>query len=222
MDESMSQQQQRQAKKGSMANEIDGFSDLYPRQTTIHEWRVLSRRNDSVTAHKVDVSDLSCTCEDMAYNKEDNQVCDHVAAALFACERTMDVQAALDHEMRTQMLELKDSVRAIERRAAGVQADIAHEQANATAGDSQPSSDEWTGDPVEAFKSLLRDDGLDPDDFDIWVHEDLGSLQVEIDGFLDDDEFQQWVDLSDGIDLSYDGDDDVNYLKEDRFPEVLG
>lgn len=222
MDESMNSQQQRQAKKGSMANEIDGFSDLYPRQTTIHEWRVLSKRNDSVTAHKVNVSDLTCTCEDMAYNKEDNQVCDHVAAALFAAERQLDVQAALDHEMRTQMLELKDSVRAIERRATGVYADAAHEQANGTAGDSQPSSDEWTGDPVEAFESLLRDAGLDPDDFDIWVHGDMGSLQVDQDGYLDSDEFDEWVDLSNDLDMGYDGDEEINYLKEDRFPEVLG
>jgi hypothetical protein len=120
------------------------------------------------------------------------------------------------------MLDLKDSVRAIERRAAGVQADAAHEQATATAGDSQPSSDTWTGDPVKAFKSLLRDDGLDPDNFNIWVHEDMGSLQVDQDGYLDSDEFDEWVAFSNDLDMGYDGDEEINYLKEERFSEVFG
>jgi hypothetical protein len=218
----MTRQQQKQAVDGSVASETEWTDSLYPRQVTIHEWRVLSRRNGSVTAHEVDVSDLTCTCEDMQFNKEDNQVCDHLAAALFYADRTMDVQAALDHEMRTQMLDLKDSVRAIERRAAGVQADVAHDQANATAGDSQPSTDTWDGDPVEEFEALLRDAGLDPDDFDIWVHEDMGSLQVDQDGYLDSDEFDEWVSLSNDLDMGYDGDEEINYLTADEFPEVFG
>jgi len=218
----MTQQQQKTAVDGSIASETEWVENLYPRQTTIHEWRVLSRRNGSVTAHEVNIQDLTCTCEDMQFNLEGNQVCDHLAAALFQADRTMDVKAALDHEMRKQMLDLKDSVRAIERRAAGVKADVAYEEANGTAEGSDSTADEWTGDPVEEFEALLRDAGLDPDDFEVWVNDQFGSLQVDQDGYLETDEFEDWVDFSNGLDMDYDGDEDVNFLQPERFPEVFG
>jgi len=206
----------------AIAEAVNGFSQLEARQVTIHEWRVLSYRNGGITAHEVDINELTCTCMDMATQKRDAQVCDHVAVALHHAQRQMDVQSALEHQMLQQMLKLEEHVRAIERRAAGVQADAAQAQQNGRSDPQHESSGTFDGDPVECMKSFLRDEGLDPSAFDVRVEESTGRLEVLKDGYIDD--FSAWVDLSDKLDLQYveAGGEDINYLEADRFSEVFG
>ena len=54
------------------------------------------------------------------------------------------------------------------------------------------------------------------------MHDELGSLQIDLTGYLQDDEFETWVDFSDDLELGYDADENINFLPADRFPEVLG
>jgi hypothetical protein len=200
---------------------VHGFGQLEARQVTIHEWRVLSYRNGGITAHEVNIDELTCTCMDMAMQKRDAQVCDHVAVALHHAKRQMDVQSALKHQMLQQMLELEEHVRAIERRAAGVSADAEQAKANGHSDTQSERSDTFDGDPVDQMQAILESAGLDHTAFDVRVDESTGRLEVLKDGYIDD--FSAWVDLSDELDLQYveAGGEDINYLERDRFSEVL-
>jgi len=206
----------------AIAEAVNGFSQLEARQVTIHEWRVLSYRNGGITAHEVNIDELTCSCMDMAMQKRDAQVCDHIAVALHHAQRQMDVQSALEHQMLQQMLELEEHVRAIERRATGVQADAAQAQQNGHSDPQHESNDTFDGDPVVEMQSLLSDAGLDVTSFDVRLSSDGYRLEVLKDGYIDD--FSAWVDLSDELDLQYEevGDEDINYLERERFSEVLG
>jgi len=80
-----------------------------------------------------------------------------------------------------------------------------------TAGDGRPAR----VDPVEAFEQKLIDAGLPPDEFEYWVHDEHGSLQAQLEGYIDD--FDAWVNLTEELGMSYDNEDDVNYLQEADF-----
>jgi len=201
---------------------VNGFGMLAPRQVTIYEWRVLSWRNDTITAHKVNIEELRCTCSDAEYRRENPEVCDHVAVALYEASRQLDVGDALSDQMYTQMQDLERHVRAIERRASGIEAEAAAAGAATDSEGAASQSDGFDGDPVEYMESYLRDAGLDPGDFEIWVDDEYGSLQVEQEGYLSDDEFSTWVDLKDDLGMGYDGENDRNYLQADDFGEVFG
>jgi len=201
---------------------VDGFGMLVPRQVTMHEWRVLSWRNDSITAHKVDSRDLSCTCRDAQYRQEEPDVCDHVAVVLYEAKRQLDLEEALREQMYDQMKDLDRAVSAIQQKATAVRAS---DQAGDYDDDDQADSDDesgWNGDPVEQTKSLLRDAGWSPDDFSIYVDDDLGSVQIETDSLSQADfsDYQDWCMDQDW--LGYDSDEYRNYIKEEVFPEVFG
>jgi len=80
-----------------------------------------------------------------------------------------------------------------------------------TAGDGRPAR----VDPIEAFERKLSEKGLPPDEFEYWVHDEHGSLQAQLEGYIDD--FDAWVDLTEELGMSYDNEDDVNYLQEADF-----
>jgi small-conductance mechanosensitive channel len=75
---------------------------------------VLSARNGSATLQKVNLAGPSCTCGDMEYNQEDQQVCAHIVrAALDAPERlSAEEQAAWTLMNQAETLhDLTDRVR---------------------------------------------------------------------------------------------------------------
>lgn len=211
----MSQQGQQQR---PIAQHINGFEQLYPRRTSIHGYSVLSTRNDGITAHKVDVAELSCDCGDQDYNQQGAGICDHLAVALFQAENDVDLQAALDHDLREDLKALREGLENVTVVEAGADTQPAadgHSDADSGASD---GSTPGRADPVGNFEAALRDAGLDPDDFRVWVDDQYGSLQVEKDGYLDDDEFRAWQDLSEELDLKWDQNNERNYLPE----EALG
>jgi len=209
-----------EAEPQAIGEAVNGFGQLEPRQVTLHQWRVLSYRNGDLTAHEVHIQELTCSCEDMEFNCEGAEVCDHLAVALHHASRQLDVGEAIRHDQHQLMVELEEHVRAIERRATGIDAEAAADPDASTSDDSTGTETGFSGDPVEYMESYLRDAGLDPADFDIWIDDEYGSLQVEQTGYLDDDEFSTWVDLTDDLGMSYDGDN--NFLEASRFGEVFG
>jgi len=204
------------------SDRIDGYQDIKPRQVSPTEYRVFSSRNHDLTAHKVDIEELSCTCGDNRYNKDDPQICAHLAVTLDQAPRKLDhgEYAVAD------LVKLVDRVQALSKEIRDIRdMEAAVRDANAQAAAESPDEPESTGfdgDPVEYFESLLRDAGLDPDDFEVFVHDQFGSLQVSQEGYLDNDEFQTWVDFKDDLDMGYDGDNDRNYLSEEEYKEVFG
>lgn len=88
--------------------------------------------------------------------------------------------------------------------------------------DAQTDTQASVDDPVAALESRMRERDLDPDDFRVWVHDDYGSLNVDTDAYLSDDEFGAWVGLKEDLDMEYDSEDDVNFIRSDDIAEVLG
>lgn len=204
------------------ADAIPDFGDLYPRPTGINTMRVLSLSGDQPTSYTVDLREGTCSCEDDAYHRNGGECCKHLAAALY---QAPDVQDIDDNAVRS----LGEDIQAVENQIGDLAQKLTAIEANGhtvtetTDTDStEEDGGEFSDDPVERFEALLRDAGLDPDDFTLWVDDQRGSLQIDQDGYLESGEFDTWVDMSDDIDLGYDGDEDVNFLTPDRFPEVLG
>jgi len=204
------------------AEAIDDFGDLYPRRIGLHRYVVLSLSEDGFAAYSVDLGDLDCDCRDQAFDRDEGEICKHLAAALYQQPSLGDIEEAVVHDIEAHLGDMVDEIDHLTQRTTEVKAAAETAASDSTPASTEEEGDEWKGDPVEGFKSLLRDAGLDPDDFDIYVDDQYGSLQVDVDGYLDDDEFSTWVDFSNGIDMSYDGDGDINFLQPDRFPEVFG
>lgn len=81
-----------------ISDQIEGWEDIHPRHTAGDEYRVLSLRNETMTAYRVDIADLSCNCPDKRFNKDDHNICAHIATALHSAPERIDVE---DHAMGT-------------------------------------------------------------------------------------------------------------------------
>lgn len=206
---------------------VDGYQQLAPRQVTIHEWRVLSWRNDNLTAYKVNLRNLTCGCPDHRMNNDDDEVCAHLASALFAAERNMDVGTALNFDLVERQREMEKIAGRLEQTASAVEAEASHlsETAeNAAQSDASEdttedtgSTDDVTPDEVQAVYSWLEDQGLPASKVKVWKS-DAGSVQIDTTEKLDNDEFAV---LSDTDQIWYDGENNRNYIKEDNLREVL-
>lgn len=205
-----------------IAEAVDGFASMKARQMTTHEWTVISWRNGSTTAHTVDLHARTCTCEDMQYNTDGEEVCAHVVKAGHAAARTLDVSDALSMRLLEQQSEVQSALRALERRASGLEAEAAAAGGDGSQAGGESSSEPAVEQPAERFEELLESEGLDPGAFDIWIDDQYGSLQIEQNGYLEDDQFSQWQDVREEYGIEYDVDGDRNYLSPDRFGEVLG
>jgi len=65
-----------------VADQITDFDVLTVRHIGRHDYRVLNREKGTVS--EVDLDDVTCTCEDMAYNRDGGRaVCKHVQMAMF-------------------------------------------------------------------------------------------------------------------------------------------
>jgi len=204
------------------AEAIEDFTDLHPRPIGINRFTVLSLASDGFTAYQVDLEAMTCECRDKAFNRDEGEICKHLAAALWKAPDIRDINSDAVRSLANELEGLRLDIDEALVRSAAAKAEQVDGSDGSTADSSTEEADEWQGDPVEAMSSLLRSAGLDPDDFEIWVDGQYGSLQVDQDGYLADDEFSEWVDLSDDIGMGYDGDADVNFLQPDQFPEVFG
>jgi hypothetical protein len=201
---------------------VNGFEQLEARQISIHEWRVLSYRNGGITAHEVDIKQLTCDCMDMHENRQDPQVCDHLAVALHHAPRKLDVEQSLSEQMLEQMLQLDEHMRALERRATGIEAEQTAAPAQDGHSGTESEQSSFSGDPVDQMQAELESVGLDHTAFDVRTDDRSGRLEVVLVGNIDD--FSAWVDLSDELDMGYDPVDgeDINYIEQQRFSEVFG
>lgn len=78
--------------KTAPAELITDFETLYSRQTGFNSYRVLNTAGGQPTAYQVDTAELSCGCMDEKYNREDGEVCKHLAYALFNAPQTRSVE----------------------------------------------------------------------------------------------------------------------------------
>jgi len=92
----------------------EGMGDLYPRQVDRYDWRVLSIRNDSQTVHKVDPNEITCSCEDMEYNREDNEVCAHLVKVYMTMDKALDAQDYADAHLTSLVDRANQVVQSLE------------------------------------------------------------------------------------------------------------
>lgn len=206
----------------AIAQAVNGFDQLEARQVTIHQWRVLSYRNESLTAHEVNTHDLTCSCADAVYNQTDSGVCDHLAVALHHAPRQLDVETAIQHDMNRTMLELEEHVETIERRAAGIkaQADTAPVEGDGNGGVQAAPDSEPDIDPDEAAEKLTK--AWAANGFDV-NHSVFEGDELEFDLYHDDfDTLKAWTSESEYT--SYNGENNVLALAdvEDYLQEVQG
>lgn len=209
---------------------ISGYQQLAPRQVTIHEWRVLSWRNDDLTAHKVNLRNLTCGCPDQRMNNEDDAVCAHLAAALFAADRTMDVGTALNFDLVERQRELEKIASRLEQTASSVEAEASHlseTAANATqtsqtnsqtttskSPDVKDDAEDLPDSDVGKVEAWIESDvGAPAAEYSVDVHEQFGSINVHPEGQVD-----WWKDMTDavsGLDNAWwDGDDRVWIIQD--------
>lgn len=72
------------------ADAIPDFGALYPREVKFGQFNVLSLTGDQPTAYHADIQDLTCSCPDEEFNREGDEVCKHLAAALFQAREQRD------------------------------------------------------------------------------------------------------------------------------------
>jgi hypothetical protein len=203
------------------ADAINGFGDLYPRQVSTRKTVVLSLRNDEPTAYTVDCLDMTCDCPDAQFNKGDPEICDHLAVTLYQESVHLDVDEALMTDLQRVLHDIEESARKVDETAAVLEDDLVDLRTTEAAQTAETTATESDREPVDRLADTLRDAGHNPDSVDMWVDDDLGSLQFEPDDMSQDefDAFGDWCRSTDGV--NWDRDEYRNYIKSDDFEEVL-
>ena len=161
----------RQTDEQTPAEAINGFGDLYPRQIAHHVYAVLSLRNAGPTAHRVDVNEMTCTCDDMYYNQEDDGICDHVAVALYQAPKRVSISEEVTADLAVMMNRLdeasEDARETADALEAGLiaqrdaEADTATEPdttaSESTQDDSPPGRDVDAGEAADRLKGAFDD-----------------------------------------------------------------
>lgn len=161
----------------------------------------------------VDVQDGTCTCE----NSQDDGTCSHLRVAIKANPSKPDYERRLFEEWAGVLASTQQAANEA-RNAAAYMSGGAAETADT---DAQPASADVDAERVKgAFENTLNDAGLDATDFEYWINDQYGSLQVEA-GYLEDGDFETWRELQEEIGMRYDGDNDRNYLPADGIEELV-
>jgi len=108
----MSNQSQQHDVKAAVAA-IDDYESLFPRHVGGPAYRVLSVTDGQPTAYKTDVKALTCSCPDEQFNREDDEVCKHLAAALEAHPRKLSTEAQLHQDLCRRLQQLDEAVQQV-------------------------------------------------------------------------------------------------------------
>lgn len=204
------------------AEAIDDFADLYPRQTGLNRYSVLSLSERGFRAYECNISSFDCECMDKRFNRDEGEICKHLAAALWSAPKHVDVEKVMLSQLVQTAESLDHAAERLTQRATAIESrESVSADADDDADDSDHERDAWDGDPEEAFRKLLIKNSLDPADFDFWIDDEYGSLQADADAYLDDGDFETWVEFKDELQMGYDQDSGCNYLSPDRFAEAF-
>ena len=201
------------------------LTNLKPRKVGLNEYRVLSARNGSVTVHEVDLMNMSCTCEDMEYNKSDQEVCAHLTKALLDADDP-DMEeiglANVSNLMRQTQSALENANNArevFERTREAMWA----EKEEAAKNESTESDTETTETPTDSREdpvakvrqAMTKQYGLPEENvknLNIYEHDEYGSIQIEASSFIDHDGYKSAVLHNDLVEYSPDGPGADNYI----------
>jgi len=183
------------------AEAIDSFEDLFPRRVGLDDYVVLSLSEDGFTAYEVSLNDLECSCADYRHGRDGPDVCKHIGATLYQQPTLGGIEEDVLKTVADDMAALREEVGEAVRKGTEAKAEAAAALGSGDDLKDEPEPEPEVSDPVGRFESLLRDAGLDPDDFRLFVDQQRGSLQIDEDAWLDDEPFDTWTELKDDLDL---------------------
>lgn len=114
--DTMSTNEQQQDGHRKVAQAINGFGQMSMERTGGCNYSVFSWRNGENTVHRVNTARLTCTCQDAAYNKDGQEVCDHVAYAVYNAPRDRDIGEEAFGNIVGILSEMNDYKNALEQR----------------------------------------------------------------------------------------------------------
>lgn len=177
------------------------------------EWLILNR--ESKTVSEVDLQALSCTCEDHEYRKSGSrEVCKHVEKALLAAPARPEITDPAVQVIGSgpQPLPAADGAGVIDVD------DVDQEDAADVPTDRR-------GDPAAKVRQAMRtrygvsEEALEQ--IEVWEHDEFGSIQIEIDGYVDDDNLGAAVFRNDVVQYDPDGPGADNYVPADDVDDYV-
>lgn len=127
------------------AEAIEDFGDLYPRPTGINSFTVLSLAADGFTAYECNIQTMDCECRDKSFNRDEGEICKHLAAALYQAPDVRDFDREMIRSLGNDLEDIHGRLDDLARKTTVVEAEAkqatetAHGVANS--GDSQPVDD---------------------------------------------------------------------------------
>lgn len=219
---------------------ITDFENLHARQTGLNSWVVLNLADGKPTGYRVRTRPIDCECPDATYNRQDGELCKHLAYALFVADENMHMQDQVLMDLATEFRNIESATEACEtaadqldkarRRLQDGEIDDGTEESadNATenvrdagATGNQDIQKESTDDGVQDVLSWLSDLGVPTEKVSVWRDREYNSVQLEPDGYLDDG-WDAWVEATNKDEVWSDSDHDKRFfIKEDNIQKVL-
>lgn len=180
-----------------------------------NQYVILNR--ESKTVSEVDLIELSCTCEDHEYRKSGSrEVCKHVEKAL--------ITAPVRPENTDPGVQVIGSAFQSGPRPAADGAGVI----DVDAVDQESSADVPTDrrdDPVAKVRQAMRtrygvsEEALEQ--IEVWEHDEFGSIQIELDGYVEDDALGKAIFNNDVVIYDDDGPGADNYIPSDDVDEYV-
>jgi len=168
-----------------IADELDTLDKSIDNLSAAHvsgtEYRILSARNGSLTAYKVDIDTLSCPCEDNQMNTAQHEHCAHIAKALLVHDSHKEAKewAAQDLSLvadraNTLVHDLRD---ATDWATTVIETEAAQEASEEAADGGEPDTPETTQDvdPEAEQKASMLQNAFDDhiDDMEVTVSDGI-------------------------------------------------
>lgn len=134
------------------AQTIPDYPDLYVRQTGLCRYTVLSLGGEENTAWQVNTQTLSCDCPDFEYDREDGEVCKHLAAALHKDPHSYDLDHAVLQQTREEIDHLRRAAESLEQTATAAKAESIPADSGTDSADAEEVSQQ--GDPVDQSQAV--------------------------------------------------------------------
>jgi len=209
------------------------------------EYRILSARNGQPTVHTVDLAGPSCSCEDMEFNREDEEVCAHICKAMLVHDSYLSVEANMASVLMNQTATVQDHVErardaAEEAERALVNARDREAGAAATDASSDPVPDTSepepstpdTNDTDEALattEAWVESQFIKPGLVELACNErkvqgrTVMCVELDCDYDAEDSAHETWQSIMSSKDKVYwDGDEYVNYVPVPAVEQVFG
>jgi hypothetical protein len=192
------------------ADRINGLHDLYPRQIHGHTYRVLSLRNDTNTAHEVDLEEQTCTCKDMEHHRDDQEICDHLAVALFQAPATISLNDSAPYHIRESVERCEKAASVSESAAKGVEDTLVRLRETDAEPEPEPEPepvDEDPADPVtpDQVRDFIKTGFSSPElvQIDGGTHDGVPGVALRPDNqSMPDHEYESFKGLVNGLDGS--------------------